>query len=302
MPQNSQAAVMQYISQKMGEAKLTAEEVASLYKLFDAGAVGFNPMMSGTLGFDPAALANRLGMSMDQFQQFVRAGNLARTGGNYEEARQMLGIPSAEETAAQQAGAAEDMKNKAAADDLAARLDKFAKYMMDPLDMQDPTVLRIMQNANAQIGHGIYGSGAGGGMAQAAMAKGVADAGSQLYQQRAALGASVMGGRLQDQRQLNAYRDQANRMALDDKYNNQLSQWEAGRGGAQQIGGIIGAGLGALPGIFTLNPGLAVTGASAGYGMGAGIGGSTYGGPPSKPVYNSPYYGGGMSSSGRMGY
>lgn len=222
--------------------------------------------------------------------------------GDYAGAAQILGLKTAEEQQAADAGAAEDAKNKQSADDLAAALDAFAKHMMDPLDMSDPTVQRIMQNATAQVGKGVYGAGAGGGMADAAMAAGVTGAGAQLYQQRAALGASVMGGRLQDQRQLNAYRDQANRMALDDKYQNQLAEWESQRGTGQMFGGLVGAGLGALPGIFTLNPALAVTGASAGYGIGAGVGASAYGGPPAKPVYNSPYYGGGMSSSGRMGY
>ena len=291
-------------------AKLTPEQLALVRKFQQSGdnitdkPKAYQALLS--LGLDQASTDRLLDMSYWVYSQPNREyGGQYRTPEDFaaglgsEPGKSLLDQNTADIEAKRKIGA--DMEEKAKADKLAADLDAFARHMMDPLDMSDPTVQRIMQSATAQIGHGIYGAGAGGGMAQAAMAKGVTDAGSQLYQQRAALGASVMGNRLMDQRQLNAARDQANRMALNDQYENTLSQWEAGRGGAQQFGGILGAAVGSLPGIFTLNPGLAISGASAGYGVGAGIGGSTYGGPPSKPVYNSPYYGGG-SMSGRMGY
>lgn len=289
--------VRQQADARIASAGLTDQERYALYAYFRGGQQQGQDV--GNYDSNLKAAITKLGFTntTDWLKWAQGYGALWGNGESWDSAAQYMGL--------QPPGAGpnpEDAKNKQSADDLAAALDAFAKHMMDPLDMSDPTVQRIMQNATAQVGKGVYGAGAGGGMADAAMAAGVTGAGAQLYQQRAALGASVMGGRLQDQRQLNAYRDQANRMALDDKYQNQLSAWESQRGTGQMFGGLVGAGLGALPGIFTLNPALAVTGASAGYSLGAGVGASAYGGPPAKPVYNSPYYGGGMSSSGRMGY
>jgi hypothetical protein len=289
--------IRNFVDTKLHNANLSEQELQAMYSMFRGGNAASSVLasMGGTV-----ALRNKLGMTEEEFRNFTAGAGALYGRKDYTTAAGLLGL------GAPGSGEQGVDPDKAAADSLAAQLDAFAKEMMGPLNMQDPTTRRIIDDVTAKVGTRNYGSGISGGMADAAVGRGVGDAALGLHAQRQSLGASVMGNRLVDQRQLNMYKDQAARMQLGEQYQNQLAGWESQRGAGQQIGGVLGAIGGGLGGFFLGGPAGAMAGASAGYGMGSGIGGSMSGGPPRAPVYNSPYYGyssgGGMSSGGRMGY
>lgn len=300
MPATEQQ-IRQYVDSKLSAANLTQEELNAFYAL--ARGRGMAGQNTGNYGVNLQNAMAKLGFkNSNEFLNFAKGASSLYGKASWDEGAQYLGLnPDGSDPNALQPVD----PDKAAADKLAADLDAFGREMMGPLNMSDPTVKRLIESAQAGISRDVLGSGVEGGMANAAIGKGVGDAGLAIHAQRQALGAQVLGNRLVDQRQLNMYKDQAARMQLGEEYQNQLAGWESSRGMGQQIGGLLGAAVGGVGGFFLGGPAGAAMGASGGYGIGSGIGGSTSGGPPRAPVYNSPYYGyssGGMSGGGRMGY
>ena len=290
--------IRQYVDAKLAGAGLTAEELNSFYALARGG-YGRSDQPTGNYAVNLQNAMAKLGFkNSNEFLNFVKGASSLYGKISWEEAAGLLGLnPDGSDPNAEQPVDPDAAK----AAGLAAELDDFAREMMRPVNLNDPYVRQIVNNVSATLSNRNANSGIGGGMADAAVAKGVGEAALNIQSQRQALGASVMGNRLVDQRQLNMYKDQAARMALDEDYQNKLAQWESQRGFGQQLGGVLGAIGGGIGGFFLGGgPTGALVGATAGYGFGSGLGGSMSGGPPAKSVYKSPYYGystGGMSGN-----
>lgn len=293
MPATEQQ-IRSFVDSKLAAANLTQEELNAFYALArGAGATANGVNLQNAMA--------KLGFkTSNEFLNFAKGAGSLYGRASWDEGAQYLGLnPDGSDPNAPQPVD----PDKLAADKLASELDAFARELMGPLNMADPTTRAIINDVTAKVQTGVGRSGVEGGMANAAVGRGVGDAALAYHNQRQQYGASIMGQRLGDQRQLNMYKDQAARMKLSDEYMNKLSQWESQRGAGQQIGGVLGSIGGGLLGFFAGGPMGAAAGASAGYGVGSGLGGSMSGGPPSAPVYNSPYYGGGgMSGYNRGGW
>jgi hypothetical protein len=297
-----EAVLRQYVDSYW--ARIDPELLERLREAMRKG-LAFGPHeMSRVTVTDLQVAARQMGVSLDELRR-IWEGTVVLYGYGDVVAKARELVPNADQAALDISPDLRKAKEEAAAfEKLNRDVEAFADELMRPLDLNDPTVRAIINDVQGRLTRGLFATGAGGGMAQAAYAKGVGDAALNLEMQRRALGAQLKSQQIGNRFQLMAYKDQAARMALNEQYQNELADWEANRGGLQTAlsvgGGILG---GIIGGVASYGNPMAISaGASAGSALGAGIGGAAAGGPPRAPVYYSPYFGYSSMSTPRMGY
>lgn len=161
-------------------------------------------------------------------------------------------------------------------DAIMAQWQKFFDELNSPLDMNDPYVKNILDNARqttlTSAGNaGIFGPYSQN-LAQQAYIKGAAG----LQQQNKALALQALTGMTG---QSNNMRD-FNYDVAKDQYANKMDLWKYNQDKSSGLGGIIGGGIGALGGGLAGGPAGAMAGWQLGSGVGSAFGGMGSSGPP----------------------
>lgn len=177
------------------------------------------------------------------------------------------------------------------------QLDEFYRQLSQPIDPNDPEIVRVASQAGRSAATAAYGRGIEGGAAVANTERTAGAAAADMFQRererrdglRAQVGGLRAGGAMNQQQFQQSQQQMADaqrRYAEGLRYQDQMDQYNAGMQRAQGLGGAIGAGIGALG--FLGGPAVGAATTSAGMGLGAGIGGLSYR-PPPKRSYSGGY-------------
>lgn len=166
-------------------------------------------------------------------------------------------------------------------EDWLAKLMAFFDEMNKPLDMNDPYVKNILDNARQSTLSSINSQGVYGGYSQGQAEKSYINSAAQLQQQRQQMGLSALGMGGNQSLGLADFRYGQGR----DAYQDQLNQWKYQRDQGGGLGGMIGGGLGAIAGGLLGGPGGAMAGWQGGQGIGSWLGGNASPPPPTYKGY-----------------